>query len=1044
MQKLLDRLHRLGFWPYIFLFTTLAIVISELLILVQSYWLSGTFFDRNLLIVGFITPAIDGFIIFFLMALLLRYVYTLSQEQSHLSALFDRSDIVLFKWKNAENWPVESVSKNVSALTGYSSQEYLEGTVLYSNLIHLDDLPIVTAEVIDAIDTHTDFFTHQPYRIITRDGDERWVLDRTLPIRDGNDQITHFVGFLTDITDVTLKDKQLLESELRWKFAIEGSGDGLWEWNVQTHEVYFSRQWKMMLGYSDDEIQNRFDAWEQLLHPDDREPTHKHIDEFIARKSKRYMVEFRLRCKDGTYKWILARAKALKYDNDGNIVLMTGIHTDIDERKRQAEALVQAQRMANLGSWSYDIANDTLHLSEQIYRIFSINLSTVAPTYKNILHVIHPDDRKMVNDLYTRALQNHGPYKLTHRLLLKNGTIKYVIERGETLYNDKEEAVIIRGTIQDITQQHETQLALVEAKKSADRANKAKSNFLANMSHEIRTPLNGIIGLTKRLESTPINPKQRDYLDKILYSSESLLHIINDILDYSKVEAGKLELLMQPFSLNELLESLHDLFDFTASSKGVALRLELSDNVPDTLLGDALRLKQILTNIIGNAIKFTEKGSVTVRLTWLNKHPTPLCRFEIIDTGIGMRPEVLQNLFTEFMQADDSITRKFGGSGLGLAITKKLVDLMNGTISATSREHIGTTMRVDIPLIPSRVKTSSAPSVENSLPVSFSNTRILLVEDDIINQMVAKELLESYDIHVSVAFNGIEAVHYAQTESFDMILMDLQMPEMDGFEATRRIRDIDTCKAIPIIALSAAVLPNDRELTQESGMNGHLAKPIDEREFIATLSKWLKHTTQTPTPIKHSVTNSQTSIEGIDMQALLKRLMNKSDKVAKLLELFSMEYRDFVSTCEAQKDSPEHFKKLMHTYKGTTANLSMNRLSAMAKSLENAFDQTQFVTLLKQHEQMLTDISNYLHVNPQEQIKTVAPTLSRNRLKEQCGALIDDLAVSRLVEAEQIEAIAVALNTHIGFENAQLLKKQITSFEYDDAIKTLIEIMEKL
>ncbi len=401
----------------------------------------------------------------------------------------------------------------------------------------------------------------------------------------------------------------------------------------------------------------------------------------------------------------------------------------------------------------------------------------------------------------------------------------------------------------DITELKRKESELITARQQAESASKAKSEFLANMSHEIRTPMNGIIGMTHLALQTKLNNKQKGYIEKAHLSAENLLGILNDILDFSKIEAGKLAVEEIDFHLKEVIDNMVNLLKLKAEEKGIHLLIQIDPDVPKTLIGDPLRLSQVLINLGGNAMKFSDEGdkvSLRIGLDSENDKEAVL-RFTVQDTGIGMSADQVEKLFQPFSQADSSTTRKYGGTGLGLIISQKIVQKMNGNIRVESEQGVGSTFIFTVQL-KKQQGDSSKPSVsENQEKEEMENStdhlhgaRILLVEDNEINQELVQELLTINGIQVKTASNGREALDMLAEEAFDGVLMDCQMPVMDGYEATLRIREQERFKDLPVLAMTANVMKGDKEKVLEVGMNDHIAKPINPHDMFTTMDKWIK------------------------------------------------------------------------------------------------------------------------------------------------------------------------------------------------------------
>lgn len=468
-----------------------------------------------------------------------------------------------------------------------------------------------------------------------------------------------------------------------------------------------------------------------------------------------------------------------------------------------------------------------------------------------------------------------------------------------------------------------------------EKASKAKNIFLANMSHEIRTPLNGVKGILDILSTTPLNDKQRNYVTLIQNSSTSLLNIINDILDYSKIEAGKFTFEESPFNPAEIIKNAVQLFHYSAQKNGTSLEYSINFDDSIELIGDAHRLAQILNNLIGNAVKFTKNGSIKVSGSAEEKNSTMWLRVQIADSGIGMHPEHLGSLFTPFNQGDPSNSRQYGGTGLGLAICKELCTLMNGDINAISEFGSGSTFIITIPFGRSYELRVKEPLVPVPNKHFSAKGKILVVDDNETNLIVATEYLSRYGLMYETAYNGAQAVEKVQKEKFDLVLMDVQMPIMDGHEATRIIRNFNA--EIPIIGLSASAMQEDHEQCLAVGMNDNVSKPIVPEIFEKVLASFLNHEykeEKNKEVINEALSSTKESslLYGIDEEEIKKKFRTDA-KIKRFLTIFAEENSSFSNSIKENKGDYDELRKKLHYLKGVSGNASMPKLYALCTDL---------------------------------------------------------------------------------------------------------------
>lgn len=506
------------------------------------------------------------------------------------------------------------------------------------------------------------------------------------------------------------------------------------------------------------------------------------------------------------------------------------------ELEEERNRLNEAQALAKVGSWELSADLSVISLSKESRKIFELK-DEVSHTFDALTSRIHDQDVEQFETLMLQSIAGRKDFSLECRMVRRDGSVKHILCIGATVVSS--DTVALKGTFQDITEQKSIEENLKEAKRLAEEANTAKSRFLANMSHEIRTPLNAILGLTEIMKLDGVSEAHREYLDIIGNSGKILSQLINDILDLSKIESGKLLLEQIPFDLANLVDTNINRYKFLAREQGLELTCKIDPAIPCHLLGDPTRISQIFTNLISNAIKFTKVGSIDVELTHLGTENNK-CTIQgrIVDTGIGIPPEKANLIFDSFTQADETVTRTYGGTGLGLSIVKSLLRHMDGHITMQSPVN-GTaggsafTFVMTLAVVSDTTQPAATGHGDRN---QFSKClEILIVDDNPVNLLVAEKLLTKLGASVTKVESGEKAIEMVKSTSFDVVLMDIQMPGLDGHQASRKIRKLPFTN--PIIALSANAYKDDVSKSLRAGMNDHIEKPFTEVQLFETISK---------------------------------------------------------------------------------------------------------------------------------------------------------------------------------------------------------------
>ena len=752
------------------------------------------------------------------------------------------------------------------------------------------------------------------------------------PLPGNTSNLAHLSALMAELVHDREDSQQALrQSREQLQIALQAARVGLWDWNPQTDEAFFSDEWLAILGLRPGDIESRGAAWDALLHPDDRPVIREQLEDHLSGRSRSFSVEFRMRHRDGRWIWIQSTGRVTGRDATGQPTRATGVHLDVTERRA-------------------------------------------------------------VND------------------------------------------------------------ALQEAKSRAEDASRAKSEFLANMSHEIRTPMNAIIGMSQLALDGRLEPREQNFISKVHRSAQSLLGIINDILDFSKIEAGKLAIEQTAFDLREVIDDATNVIAFKAREKGLELAIEIADDVPLTVVGDPLRLRQVLLNLGSNAVKFTAEGCVSLRIRReQGDADTTNVRFEVEDTGIGIAPEHAENLFQSFNQADASTTRQYGGTGLGLAISRRLVELMHGRIWLRSTPGQGSTF----------VFTTRFGVTDDCQPRGdgagwrrhwgdryaerLRGLNVLVAEDNAVNRELITELLQRVGVSSDIACDGAEAVDLAGRHAYDAILMDCQMPILDGYRAAAEIRRFSS---LPIIAVTANAMPDDVRRSQEAGMNDHIAKPIDVEALYGMLLKWTSGTEIDDNDEATARDTTWPQLASIDMARGVATCGGDPALFRRLAAKFRHGHDNDIGLLREAASTHDNARALglLHTLKGTASNLAAFALAQQAVEMEQ-----ELAGSGRLHDRSLDTLAQRLDAvfDDIDRIgETAAPGAGAGNGEDMS---VEDLehAMSRLREQiynydaaseDTLSGILASTSDHDIARRLEALREPLMQYDFDKAIALLADI----
>jgi len=597
--------------------------------------------------------------------------------------------------------------------------------------------------------------------------------------------------------------------------------------------------------------------------------------------------------------------------------------------------LIEAEKIASIGSMEVELRSEETKWSPGLHRILGYTLDQVKPSLQKFMERVHPDDLDMVKREIDLAISSRQSVIINFRTQISGGTIKYIHAKILIHTDRKGHAAYLKGFVQDVTDMAISEKNLISAnqqKLNAEHLAKTKEMFLANMSHEIRTPMNAIIGMSNQLSKTPLDEKQQFYLNTIHTAAGNLLSIINDILDLAKIEAGKIRMEKIDFSFKQLIDDTTGILSFSAEEKSLSFVVSFDENISPVYIGDPHRISQVLTNLISNAIKFTDKGKVELSIEVLDESAnTQTLQVQVKDTGIGMDEGFIKHLFDKFSQENESTTRTHGGTGLGMSICKELVELMDGKIYAKSKKGAGTTISFIIAL-----QKGSTTNLQDKSAVIFeegflAGKKILVADDNETNRLLAEVILQNYGAEIINAENGEQAITLMD-EKPDLVLMDIQMPVLNGFDAARRLRQMGV--SIPVIALTANAIKGEREKCIASGMNDYIAKPFIEEEFLLAIGKCLNG----PALQAGQVETTQIKRPLYDLSKLNAMSRGNAAFVQKMVGIFCGQAPQMVDemTTACNENDYDRVAALAHKMKPSIDNLDIHDLIERIRDVEKA------------------------------------------------------------------------------------------------------------
>ncbi len=684
-------------------------------------------------------------------------------------------------------------------------------------------------------------------KIITRTGQEKWVRTKGFP-EFANGNLVKIHGTFQDVTDRKLMEEQLKANEAKNRQHIENAQDLIFWLDRQGHFTYLNPMAFSITGYDESELVNQH--FEVLLESPEFEKANAWFYNLINKNTDKFYDEIQIVTKNGEQKWLGIQAQKIEANDE--LREISAVARDITERVSAEEALkATSSRLNSLienlhsGIIMENENREVVIVNQSFCDLFSLPYQCNDLIGKDC-HTLMEEGKHQFKDSETFG---QSVTELTHNRQLKLGE-EWQLSNGKTIELDY--IPIFQDNhylghlwqYQDVSKRKTEEEKLIEAKEKAEEASKAKADFLSTMSHEIRTPLNSVIGISHLLLKNDPRPDQKENLKALRFSGENLLNLINDILDFNKIEANKIDLENETFNLKEVINGIQKTHSLKAEDKGLTLAASFDPELPEHVKGDQTRIAQILSNLVGNAVKFTQTGNITIEAKSVKTDQNTITVYmAVVDTGNGIPENKLDTIFQSFTQSSKSTNRQFGGTGLGLAISKRLLELQNSHLAVKSEVGKGTRFEFTLDFEKEQNQTLQSEDQKKQAEewgIELKGFKVLLVEDNQMNIFMAKQFLDGWGIKVDVAKNGNEALQATFAHQFDLILMDLQMPEMDGYEATKKIRELKGYRDIPIIALTASALIQVQDQVYNAGMNDYVTKPFEPANLYQKFVKNLR------------------------------------------------------------------------------------------------------------------------------------------------------------------------------------------------------------